>query len=338
MIEIRNLTKTFATNDGSVEALKGINLSIPDGVVYGVIGMSGAGKSTLVRCMNLLEVPTEGQVLYQGTDLAQLSAKELREKRREISMIFQGFHLLMQRTVLSNVCFPLELIGTKKDEAEKRAMELLKMVGLEDKANVYPAQLSGGQQQRVAIARALATEPKVLLCDEATSALDPATTNSILELIRSLQQQLNLTVVVITHQMSVIEKICQYVVILENGAVAEEGPVEEVFSRPKSRAAKKLVYPDESADGGIIVGPGEHFLRVIYNGSESARKPLIAQLARDTGILANIAYASTKSVNERAFGTMILSIKGSQEDADKAMEWMKTVEGIIVEEVNEDVN
>ena len=244
MIELKSLNKTFETADGTVEALKDINLTINDGDIYGIIGMSGAGKSTLVRCINMLEKPTSGQVLIDGVDMTTLSEKELRQKRRNITMIFQSFNLLMQRTCLKNICFPLELSGVKKQEAEKRASELLKIVGLPDKANAYPAQLSGGQQQRIAIARALATDPKVLLCDEATSALDPRTTHQILSLIRSIHDQLGITVIIITHQMSVVEEICNRVAILDEGQVAEEGEVAEIFSSPKSRAAKRLVYPE----------------------------------------------------------------------------------------------
>ena len=217
MIEIKNLSKTYETADGIVTALKDVSLTVEDGDIYGIIGMSGAGKSTLVRCINLLEKPTEGSVIVNGCELGKLTEAQLRKERQEITMIFQGFNLLMQRTCLKNVCFPLELIGMKKAEAEKKALELLDTVGLKDKANSYPAQLSGGQQQRVAIARALATNPKVLLCDEATSALDPTTTNSILELIREINEKMGITVIIITHQMSVVEQICKHVAILDGG-------------------------------------------------------------------------------------------------------------------------
>ena len=233
MIEIQNLSKTFSTADGTVEALKDISLTIADGEIYGIIGMSGAGKSTLVRSINMLERPTSGKILIDGCDVGSLSEAELRKERRNITMIFQGFNLLMQRNCLKNVCFPLELAGVKKSEAEKRAAELLELVGLGDKLKAYPAQLSGGQQQRVAIARALATRPKILLCDEATSALDPQTTQAILSLIRDLHDRLGLTVIVITHQMSVVEQICTRVAILDRGAVAEEGVVSEVFASPR---------------------------------------------------------------------------------------------------------
>ena len=230
MIEIKHLSKTFQMKDGAVNALSDINLTIPDGSIYGIIGMSGAGKSTLVRCINLLERPTEGSVVIDGTAMETLSPAALRERRRDITMIFQQFNLLMQRSCLKNICFPMELAGVKKDKAEKRARELLEMVGLPDKANAYPAQLSGGQKQRIAIARALATDPKVLLCDEATSALDPNTTHSILTLIKDINRKLGITVVVITHQMSVVEEICDHVAILDGGVVVEVGEVKEIFS------------------------------------------------------------------------------------------------------------
>ena len=243
MIEIKHLSKTFAGADGSVEALKDINLTINDGDIFGIIGMSGAGKSTLVRCINMLERPTSGTVLIDGVDIGALPADKLRELRRRTTMIFQSFNLLMQRTCLANICFPLELAGVKKAEAKKRALELLEIVGLSDKANAYPAQLSGGQQQRIAIARALATDPEVLLCDEATSALDPKTTRSILELIKQINERLGITVIIITHQMNVIEDICSRVAILEHGVVVEEGDVSKVFSNPASDAGKNIVSP-----------------------------------------------------------------------------------------------
>ena len=251
MIQLKNLSKHFTTVDGPVDALRHINLTVNDGDIYGIIGMSGAGKSTLVRCINMLERPTEGNVILDGRDLGTLSNAELRKVRRKVTMIFQSFNLLMQRTCLKNVMLPLKLIHMPREQAEKRAMELLELVGLPDK------QLSGGQQQRVAIARALATEPRLLLCDEATSALDPKTTHAILELIRDINRKMGITVIVITHQMSVVQEICNRVSILEHGEVVEEGDVSEVFSNPRSNAAKNLIYP-EMADGNSLVseGPG----------------------------------------------------------------------------------
>ena len=244
-IEIKNVSKKYETKDGTVEALKNVSLSIEQGDIYGIIGMSGAGKSTLVRCMNFLEEPTEGQVLIKGRTLGSLSKKELRKQREDIGMIFQHFNLLMQKSVIDNVCFPLYIQGKKKKEARAKALELLEIVGLQDRAKAYPAQLSGGQKQRVAIARALASNPKILLCDEATSALDPQTTASILELLESINKRFGITIVIITHQMSVIREICSHVAIIEHGVLVEDGLVEDIFSHPKSKAAKELILRDQ---------------------------------------------------------------------------------------------
>ena len=241
IIQVQHLNKTFGTGDTAVHALEDINLDIKQGEIFGIIGLSGAGKSTLVRCMNLLERPTSGTVIVDGKEMTALSEKELRLARRDVTMIFQSFNLLMQRTCLKNVCFPMEISGVPAAQARKRAAELLELVGLADKADAYPSQLSGGQKQRVAIARALATDPKVLLCDEATSALDPTTTASILELLKDLNAKLGVTVVVITHQMSVIEEICSRVAILDGGVVAEQGDVEEIFSNPKEARTQEFL-------------------------------------------------------------------------------------------------
>lgn len=334
MIEIKNLSKTFTTSDNTVEALKNINISINDGDIYGIIGMSGAGKSTLVRCINMLERPTEGSVIIDGQDIGALSDKQLRGVRRNITMIFQGFNLLMQRTCLANVCFPLELAGVKRADAKKRARELLEIVGLPDKAKAYPAQLSGGQQQRIAIARALATDPKVLLCDEATSALDPKTTHSILELIRDINKRLKITVVVITHQMSVIEEICNRVAILDNGEVVEEGDVATVFSHPKSEAARRLVYPENSNDT-LPTNTGERTIRVVFNGAPATGAPLITQMAIDEKIAVNIIYASTRCIGEKVHGNMLLGLPDDDETVVRAIKYLSK-EDVFVEEVERD--
>lgn len=247
-ILIQDVSKTFETKDGSVQALKHVSLSIETGDIYGIIGMSGAGKSTLVRCMNFLEVPSEGKVLIDGKSLSEFSPKELRKEREKIGMIFQHFNLLMQKNVLENVCFPLYIQGKKKAEARAKALELLEIVGLADRAKAYPAQLSGGQKQRVAIARALASDPQILLCDEATSALDPQTTSSILELLQDINQKFGITIVIITHQMSVVREICTHVAIMKDGEVKEQGLVEEIFSHPKSQVAKELISKDSGND------------------------------------------------------------------------------------------
>ena len=334
MIQIEHLSKSFKTADGTVEALKDITLTVPDGEIFGIIGMSGAGKSTLVRCINMLERPTEGRVIIDGCDISALPAKQLREMRRSITMIFQGFNLLMQRNCLKNVCFPMELAGVPAKEAETRAKELLELVGLGDKLKAYPAQLSGGQQQRVAIARALATHPRILLCDEATSALDPQSTQSILALIRDIHDKLGLTVIVITHQMSVVEQICTQVAILDNGAVAEVGPVSEVFASPSSQAAKRLVYP-EGYDQPIA-SPGEHLIRIVFNGADSAKTPLIAHMAMHENIAASIVSASTRSIGGKTYGNMLLGIPGGAEELRRAMDYLGGTPDIIVEEVKPD--
>ena len=333
MIEIKNISKQFHTAEGTVEALKNVSLSIPDGDIFGIIGMSGAGKSTLVRCINMLESPTQGSVIIDGVDLCGLPERRLRELRRDISMIFQGFNLLMQRDCLSNVCFPLELAGKSKSVARKRALELLDIVGLGDKAKAYPAQLSGGQQQRVAIARALATDPKVLLCDEATSALDPTTTNSILDLIRSINEKLGITVIIITHQMSVVESICKHVAILENGEVVEQGAVTDVFSRPKSSAARRLVFPEGSSEPLIAGDQAQRFIRVVFNGANATASPLIARMAVEKGIAASIAYASTRSIGGKAYGSMLLSIPGSDGAVQATIGYLTQTPDVLAEEV-----
>ena len=334
MIELKYLSKTFQMKDGAVKALQNINLTIPDGSIYGIIGMSGAGKSTLVRCINLLERPTGGSVVIDGVAMETLSPVSLRKRRREITMIFQQFNLLMQRTCLKNVCFPMELAGVKKAEAEKRAMELLEMVGLPDKANAYPAQLSGGQKQRIAIARALATNPKVLLCDEATSALDPNTTHSILTLIKDINRKLGITVVVITHQMSVVEEICDHVAILDGGVVVEQGEVKEIFANPKTAAAKRLVAPNGGSAARDLssFAPDDHVVRVTFNGS-SAAKPLVASLAAEKGILVSVLSADTRDLSGQCYGSMLLKLPADLDEAKQAAAYMRAQPGITVEEV-----
>ena len=329
MIEIKNLSKTYSANENGVEALKNVSLTINDGEIFGIIGMSGAGKSTLVRCINMLERPTDGTVIIDGTDLGSLSPKELRAARRKIAMIFQSFNLLLQRTCLQNVCFPLELAGVKKEVAKKRALELLELVGLPEKANAYPAKLSGGQQQRVAIARALASDPKILLCDEATSALDPETTRSILKLIREINEKLHITVVIITHQMNVVE-ICDRMAILDGGVVAEEGAVGEVFVHPKSAAARQLIFPDGYDVQNV---GGERLLRVVFNGASAAGSPLIATLAMEKHIAVNILSASTRIIANKTYGNMLLGIPDDGDTARQATEFFNGIPDVIVEEV-----
>lgn len=335
MIELRNISKTFKTAEGTVEALKNVNLTVCDGDIYGIIGMSGAGKSTLVRCINLLERPTAGEVLINGENLCELKNAQLRERRRKMTMIFQGFNLLQQKNCLDNICFPMELSGVKKGAARARAAELLELVGLPDKGKAYPSQLSGGQQQRIAIARALATNPEILLCDEATSALDPKTTRAVLELIRDINKKLGITVIVITHQMSVVEKICNKVAILDAGEVVEEGDVGEVFTAPKSRAAKHLVFPngDENAVPSFA---SENAVRIVYNGAAVADTPLIAKMAMEEGLAANILAAQTKCIGEKVFGSMLLDIGGGEEERVRAVAYLENTPGITVRRVQND--
>lgn len=334
MIQVSHLTKTFFGTKGKVEALKDVNFTVENGDIYGIIGMSGAGKSTLVRCLNLLENAYEGEILFDGVNLKNLSAKELREKRKKIAMIFQGYNLLMQKTCLKNVTFALELCGIKGKAANERALNLLKTVGIEDKENAYPSQLSGGQCQRVAIARALACNPNVLLLDEATSALDPSTTKSILSLIKKINRESGITVIIITHQMSVVEETCNKVTILESGSVAESGTVENVFSFPKSKIAKKLVFPELEEIAKLFLHSEQTLLKIVFNGAEAADKPIISSLAKDTGVEANIIYAQTKSIENKAYGTMILGIK-ERAAAQKAIEYLNNTSKIFCKEIKE---
>ena len=335
MIELKHVNKTYTSGTGGgVDALKDVSLTIADGDIYGIIGMSGAGKSTLVRCINLLERPTGGEVIVDGQRLDTMTPAQLRAARRDITMIFQRFNLLMQRTCLRNVCFPMEISGVKRADAEKRAHELLELVGLPDKADAYPAQLSGGQQQRVAIARALATQPKVLLCDEATSALDPKTTRQILELIRDINQKLHITVVIITHQMSVVKEACSHVAILDDGCVAEEGLVGTVFAAPRSEAGRRLVFPG-GADAQVYNPEDERLVRLVFKDSQTTSIPLIARLASEEGILCNVISASTQKLSETVYGSMMLGIPSSQ--FDKALAFINNVANVQVEEVERHV-
>ena len=332
MIRIENLSKTFDGAGGRVAALHDINLTIEDGDIYGIIGMSGAGKSTLVRCINLLERPTEGRVVIDGVDMTALSPAELRDARRSITMIFQGFNLLMQKNCLKNICFPMELAGVPKHKAVERAHELLDMVGLPDKAKAYPAQLSGGQQQRIAVARALATNPKVLLCDEATSALDPNTTHSILGLIREINKRLGITVIVITHQMSVVEEICSHVAILDNGEVVESGAVGTVFASPKSAAARRLVFPN-GADDSVSNPLHETRMRIIFNGAAAASTPWIAKMAQEKNVLVNIVSAATRTIDDKTYGSMLIGVPGGAVHAKIVKDYLGAIENVTVEEV-----
>ena len=320
MIELKDLSKTFNASSGTVEALKDINLTINDGEIFGIIGLSGAGKSTLVRCINLLERPTYGSVIIDGKDMTQLSRPELLEMRRSISMIFQGFNLLEQRTVLRNVTFPLEISGVKLKDAKEKALKLLKIVGLEEKAAAYPAQLSGGQKQRVAIARALATDPRYLLCDEATSALDPNTTRSILELLDTINQTMGVTIVVVTHEMKVIDQICDRVAVIDQSRIAEVGKVSDVFTNPKSEIAKELILPQDRA---ALDTTGGQKLRLIFDG-EYSQEPLLSKLILDCQAPINIIFADTREFDGAIYGHMIIELPSDYRQADKVITWLRS--------------
>ena len=320
MIQIKDVTKTFVGKDNTVEALKGINLDIHKGEIYGIIGMSGAGKSTLVRCLNFLERPTSGTVLIEGKDLSTLKDSELRKVRTQIAMIFQHFNLLMQRTVLDNICFPMEITNTPRKDAVKRARELLEIVGLTQKELAYPAQLSGGQKQRVAIARALATNPKILLCDEATSALDPTTTKAILALLKEINEKYGITIVIITHEMTVVQEICSHVAIIDEGSLAETGTVEEVFSRPRSKAAKKLVFRGEGKTYDEI--RGKRCIRIVFS-SNSSYEPVIANMVLACNTPVNILLADTQDIGGVAHGQMILQLPEEEAVAEKMIQYLK---------------
>ena len=319
MIELQGLSKTFHTANGTVEALQDINITINDGEIFGIIGLSGAGKSTLVRCINLLERPTSGKVIIDGQSLTDMPQRELLNMRRSISMIFQGFNLLEQRNVLKNVCFPLEISGWKSQDAKARAEELLKIVGLSDRKNAYPSQLSGGQKQRVAIARALATKPKYLLCDEATSALDPNTTRSILELLRTINDTMGVTIVVITHEMKVIDQICDRVAVIDNSRIAELGKVSDVFTNPRSDIARELILPQDRA---ALDPTGGKKLRLIFDG-QSTREPVIAKMILDCQAPVSILFADTREYEGAIYGHTIVELPADERQADKVLSWVK---------------
>ena len=319
MIVLKELCKTYSSASGDVEALKDINLTIQDGEIFGIIGLSGAGKSTLVRCINLLERPTSGSVIIDGEDITTLPRAALLKMRRKISMIFQGFNLLEQRSVLRNVTFPLEIAGVGSQEARGKALGLLKVVGLEEKAAAYPAQLSGGQKQRVAIARALASDPRYLLCDEATSALDPNTTRSILELLRRINQELGVTIIVITHEMKVIDQICDRVAVIDQSRIAEEGRVSDVFTNPKSQIARELILPQDRA---ALETSGGKKIRLIFDGMQS-KEPVISRMTLDCQTPVNIMFADTKDFDGIVYGHMIIELPTDENQAAKVMSWLK---------------
>lgn len=321
IIKIEGLSKSFVNKNTTVHALDNIDLDIYKGEIFGIIGLSGAGKSTLVRCINYLEIPTSGSVIYMGSDLSRMSVDKIRKTRQSMGMIFQQFNLLAQRNVLDNVCFPMEIAGVPKEKAEKRAIELLELVGLEDRIKAYPAQLSGGQKQRVAIARAIANEPKVLLCDEATSALDPDTTKQILKLIREINRNLGITVVVITHEMKVIESICDRVAIIDHSKIAEIGTVTDIFSDPKSPIGKKLILGDSVKE---VVATKGRKLRLVFDG-RSSYEPVLSNIILATGLPVNILYASTSDIGGIAKGQMIIQLPDDETDASRILHYISSI-------------
>ncbi len=349
IVEVQHLYKTFRTKDAQVDALRDINLQVEKGDIYGIIGMSGAGKSTLVRCLNYLEVPTKGSVLVEGQPLSEMSGAELRKLRSSISMIFQGFNLLMQKSVIDNVCFPLRIQNMKPDMAREKARKLLEVVGLADKENAFPSQLSGGQMQRVAIARALASDPKILLCDEATSALDPQTTQQILELLKKINEETGITIIIITHQMSVVRDICNHVAIIEDGVLVENGLVEDIFNHPRSRAGRYLVVegkdPDEwekaRLDGERRKGEKDLLhedrrIRIAFT-SNSSFEPVIGNMVLHFGTPVNILRADTRDVKGVARGQMILGLPEDRQLQEDMIAWL-IGRGLAVEEVDDDVD
>lgn len=337
IISLQGVTKEFDTKSGKVVALRDINLDVERGDSYGIIGLSGAGKSTLVRTINLLEQPTEGKVIFDGNVLTGIKSKQLNLQRRKISMIFQQFNLLMQRDAIGNICFPMELAGVPKAKAVEKAKELLKVVDLEDRAHSYPSQLSGGQKQRVAIARALASDPEVILCDEATSALDPKTTRSILKLLKQINEERNITLVVITHEMEVIKQLCNKVAVIENGEIVERGEVQEIFTKPKTKAARKLFFPDE---GGKEKPTGrtstKNRVRLVFDET-NAHKPIIANMIMELKAPINVFYADLDVLGDKQKGQMVICLSEDKETAAKQKAYLER-EGVAFTEITEDLD
>ena len=329
MIELKHVSKTFGGEGTPVHAVRDVSLTVRDGEIFGIIGFSGAGKSTLVRCINLLERPTEGTVLVDGKDLTAMTERELREERKKISMIFQLFNLMPSRTVAQNVAFPLKGSGLGKEAMRQKVMDLLSMVDLPDKADAYPSQLSGGQKQRVAIARALASEPKVLLCDEATSALDPQTTRSILRLIQKINRETGITVVVITHEMAVVKEICSRVAVMEDGRVVEEGTVYDVFSQPQQSVTRSFVATTSNLskveeliakdDPMVALKPGELVVRLSY-GRSNVSEATISKVSRDFGVDVSIIYSNMDILDGAPLGGLVAILSG--EKVREAVQWL----------------
>lgn len=331
MIELKNVSKTFSKSGREVHALSGVSLLVPEGTIFGIIGTSGAGKSTLIRCVNLLERPSSGEIIVNGKPLMQLSSKELTHQRRQIGMIFQHFNLLSSRTVYGNVAFPLELAGLSKDAIHKRVEELLVLVGLDEKSSEYPANLSGGQKQRVAIARTLANNPKVLLCDEATSALDPATTRSILNLLRDINKKLNITILLITHQMEVVQAICDRVGVISHGKLVEQGTVGEVFASPQEPLTREFIASALHVELPSLYSeklrrankPGDNTVLKLEFTGKSTDIPLLTETAKRFGIDANIISAESSFAGTTRFGILLIELSGNDDKQLLSIEYFK---------------
>jgi D-methionine transport system ATP-binding protein len=342
MIRLENATKIYGEGEDRVVALDEVNLKVKKGEIFGIIGLSGAGKSTLVRCINKLEVLQSGKIWIRDQEITRLKGKELREARRKIGMIFQHFNLLSSRTVFDNVAFPLEIAGVKRAETKKKVLELIEMVGLADKIDVYPSQLSGGQKQRVGIARALANNPEVLLCDEATSALDPETTKSILRLLQDVNQRFGLTIILITHQMNVIKEICDTVAVIEDGRIVEKGPVIDVFARPRTNTARRFMkdilhteIPHEIKERKVIVrnqGWVGKTVRISFIG-DVAGEPVISSVIRKFDVDVNIIYANLDFIKNNPFGSLIVELTGANKNVEETMQFLVD-QGLKIEVLN----
>lgn len=330
MIELKNVSKVF--NDGTQEivAVDDVSLHIDEGEIFGIIGYSGAGKSTLVRTLNGLEQPTSGSITVAGKELSRLSGKQLRQSRQKIGMIFQHFNILWSRTVVENIMFPLEIAGVPKKDRLERAQELVRLVGLDGREGAYPSELSGGQKQRVGIARALANDPDVLLCDEATSALDPKTTDDVLELLLDINRRLDLTIVIITHEMEVIRKICARVAVMQGGRVVETGKTTDIFQNPKEKITREFIQQDEDEDIDQLLSdfreyfPEGRILRVTYPGNQS-RAPIISRVSREFNVDINIIRGSIYTTQNSPVGTLYVQVFGDESDVDRAIDELQAL-------------
>ncbi len=336
MIEIKNLVKKYHTKNGDITAINDINLSVSDGEIFGVIGLSGAGKSSLVRCINLLEKPTSGEIVVDGVCLSTATGKQLQNERKKIGMVFQHFNLLMNKTIYENVAFPMRISKFSNEEIAKRVPELLDLVGLLDKKDVYPANLSGGQKQRVGIARALASNPSLIMCDEATSALDPSTTKQILELLKEVNVKLGITIIIITHEMEVIKSICDRVAIMEKGNIIEQGTVSEILVRPKTEVAKTFfgkvdlqtenkIYKEAIKTDGVLIS-------AIFEGDNSV-DPFISRMIKNYDIEASILLGNIEDINNKLIGHLVLKLEGDKNNIEQSIAYLKS-SGIIVEVIN----